>query len=412
MSLTVIPLASRIHGVEYCENLVEKFRKVIKGVEFTNIVFSEGDIDVSKFKENEAIVLLFLTGGTSKLGYKIASEIFAPTFLVSHGYHNSLGSALSCRARLRKRGLLPWLVHVDRPEGADLNYIVKAVEACASLAKAKFGVITPEGELTPKAIDFSSKTGIRVVGIDLGEVLAEAEAVSEEEATKIAEEELGVEYPDSDLIKCINLFIALKKIVEKKRIDAITMECFEFILEHEYTPCIAVALMNKYRIPFACEEDYYSLALMYLSKQLICYPGWIANPSGIEVNKLVLAHCTVDLSLIDRFELVSHFESGKPYAVKGELLPIEYTMARMSESGIECYSVKVYPVKKWSNERCRTQCSVEVQGMSALEFLEKASGNHHVLIPGKVEEHLKVIDWMMYGRWKVGGNGGRREAFQ
>ncbi|RLE99244.1 MAG: hypothetical protein DRJ63_05995 [Thermoprotei archaeon] len=400
MSVAVVPLATRMHGEEYCKDLVERYRRMLEGIFFTDIVFSSEDFDLSEIKKYDALILLFLTGGTSKMGFKIASEANKPIFLLAYGYHNSLGSALSCRVRLRKSGVFAQLLFSNTPEELSINHVVRGVEAYSSLRAAVFGLITDKG-LSRKAERFMSKTGIKVVEISLKQVLEEAEAASSEEVINLAKSELGVEAPNENLVKCLRFFLGVKRAIEKSKVNAVTMECFDFIIEYGYTPCIAVALMNKYKIPFACEEDYYSLILMYISRQLTCYPGWIANPSGIDGDRVVFAHCTIDLSLVDRYEIVSHFESGKPCSIKGDLLQIEYTLARMSDESIQCYPIRVHSVSKWSSERCRTQCSVEIEGLSPLEFLEKASGNHHVFLPGRLCKHLKVIDWLFYCRWKA-----------
>ncbi len=206
---------------------------------------------------------------------------------------------------------------------------------------------------------------------------------------------------DKDILyDAVRVYYALRKLVIDKGFNAISFECFPFIVKYRLTPCLAVAMMNNDGIPTACENDFYSLAILAVSFALTGKPGWIANPSGFTSEGYVrLAHCTIAPLLGGDCYLVPHFETGNPYAVTCRLSHDKVVLLRLSLDyrRINAYKAKVVESGLLEPGYCRTQAILDLGPMNGIRFLETAAGNHHVVIPWNpgLIESLKTMAWWL-----------------
>jgi len=98
VNIVAIPLASKVHGEEYYRNVLGMFERVLKalGVKFVDVVDSEEAVDGITKRGVDAVFLIFLTGGTSRLGRLVARKFRdKPLVLIGHTYHNSVASMAS-----------------------------------------------------------------------------------------------------------------------------------------------------------------------------------------------------------------------------------------------------------------------------------------------------------------------------
>lgn len=123
-------------------------------------------------------------------------------------------------------------------------------------------------------------------------------------------------------------------------------------------------------------------------------PGFLANPADIDPKgeRVVLAHCTVPLSLAEGYRLRSHFESGMGLAVEGRLRKGPYTLVRFGGKGLEqgfFVEGSVLPEEVGREDLCRTQVAFKAPKGALRRLLREPLGNHHVLIPG---HHRAVLE--------------------
>ncbi len=395
VDVKVYAVASKLHGAEYYEQLLKKYEEGFRelGVNVDGLLTS---VEEARSTEaSELKVLVFLTGGTSRIAYEAGLRTRGPVLLLAHGEHNSLPSALSCRARLSRANAKVKLLYGEPGSVEPVAPYLRAWKAWSSVRTARVALLMAE-EKTPEARWFEECTGAKVVPVPPSRVLEEYRATSPEEARRLAAERLGLTQPDEGLVNALRVYIAFKKLVEEVGANAITLDCFGFLVEQKVTPCVALALLNDDGIPAACEEDYHSLAAMIIAKELSGKPGWMANPSAVDGYSLVLAHCTIAFTLTRKWFLTSHFESGYPYAVAGELPTDTFTMFRLGYGYDAVWYDKGKAVASGmiSKDRCRTQVHIVLK-KGVQRFLEEALGNHHVLVQGDYTKELEALQWIL-----------------
>ena len=399
MRLVAVPLASPVHGREYYESLLSQIKPQLigAGFEVTDIVDSlEKARKVSDAHTRDMILLVFLTGGTSRLAREIIlRNNYHYAMGLCHGKHNSFPSALSARARLAitKVRLVPYFCESLGRCGDALSRVSRVANAVRALKTSRVGVIS-EGVVTE--IDaFSKAFGSEVIAIDYKE-FEEYVSKAPQSYVKEAREKLsnlglkGVEA--SSLEEALETYGGMRLLVEDKKLNALAVDCFPYIVKRGVTPCLALALLNSEGVVAACEADLTALSLMIMSKELTGKTGWIANPSTFREDVIVLAHCTISLDMVSKGKVVPHFETGKPYSLAAELEGKVYTMASISYDfkTLAATKVEVLESGMLSRERCRTQAVLKL-GFPAERVLRTAPANHHVLIPGDVRRKLRDV---------------------
>lgn len=404
----VLPLASRIHGEEFISNYIDLIAKVIRNYkEFKFIDKPIYDIKDLPIREGFDIsVLIHVTGGTSSLARAITEELKVPVILIAHSKHNSLASALSARAKLCVKGYKVLMKYVDTTEDLRklFNILSSSLKAWSVLKNLKVLEISDT-----KATDYVvKKLGINVIRLNYQELEDLIKGISDSEVRDLVSKLSSFGVPiDNYVVKNIKMFEALKRKAKELGCSAITIDCFPYILRFGLTPCLAVALLNSIGLVTACEADYYSLVLMLISKLITGSSGWIGNISGISSEGyLRLSHCTVGLDLCSRdVKLLSHMESKRPYAISCELGLKDVLILRTSLdlSELRAYRASIIRSGYFEDGYCRTQVLLKLKGVSSIEFVNEALGNHHVLIPysNDVVEVLRVLTWLLNMRFTL-----------
>ncbi len=407
MRIAAFILASKVHGESYVGALRRRVISCLNN--YTDInVFDLVNRETSgvDYSGYEYVVLIHLTGGTSRDAKEIIDSINKPAVLIAHGEHNSLPSALSVRGWAREFGKRVTLMYSPSLsklcEVLDSAYRgLKAVEYLRGLNVLE---VNSNGLISDGARSFAKFFGARVRAISYRELLKALADVSEEEVSKVVRElsevfksfrGVGVELRNS-----IKIYVALREAVLSSGANSLSIDCFPMIIEHGVTPCIAVALLNDSGIPAACENDFNSLPLLALSPLITGAPGWIANVSEVLPSGYVrLSHCTIALKLGFSCLLVNHFETGRPLSISCSLLHRKVLVARFSNNyrALDVYRAVVSSSGLLNTSQCRTQALVKLLSIDLGEFLDKASGNHHVVMPWVrgVDESIKAFSWAL-----------------
>ncbi len=403
MRILIIPLASKIHGEKYCLKILGQYAKVfskynVKPYERLITSLSEAEeVMEEASRSNVHLIILTLTGGTSRLATEIASRNPNPLLIVAHGEHNSLPSALSSYNRLRNAGKRAKILFSHSPSGIDstLGLHLRALKIIRELSGARIALVNLS-EVPEYARMLSRKFGFVIIPIPEEVLLKEVETISDDEALENLRKKLGEKAAGPNekvLVKISKLYLALRRILEKNSCSASAIECFNFIQKHGYTPCLPVAWLLDEGIPAACEADLYSLVLLIIAQKISGKPGWMANLASLYNERILLAHCTVPTLLCNSYSLVEHFESGKPYSISGLFQATRATISRLSidlrEIYIDCADVNA-PVKLDANQ-CRTQVFARLHKTKLSNLLDLALGNHHVIIAGDYRGLLGAI---------------------
>ena len=382
---------------EYAD-LIERLKKECRA-EIT--IIGDGD-QKEKLLSN---VVMIATGGVENLFKDLFFNLLAQDYesvpktitLIADGRNNSLAAALE---------ILTWLEGHDKEgrivHGTNDEIIATLLKTHHStILQGNVGVFgKPSDWLIASDVNryrLLRDFDVDFIDIDLQRLIDGVRAVPKEEAAKVAQAivkraQKVMEPSCSDMLEAAKAYLAIKKICQEERLDAMTIRCFDIVKACGTTSCLALALLNDEGIVAGCEGDLQTLMSMLLVKRLCGAEAFMANPSQLTETTTMLAHCTIPLNMCDNLLLRSHFESGIGVAIQGVLPMTDYTLFKWGGVNLDHYFVTEAQAVEtpYSNHFCRTQITLNVDLRPYL--LQHAIGNHHVIIKGK---HADVINETM-----------------
>jgi L-fucose isomerase-like protein len=202
-------------------------------------------------------------------------------------------------------------------------------------------------------------------------------------------------YPDDgkhNLEDAARIDHVLQKLIRDHQLDALTVECFSLVNEHSVTACLGLSHINDLGVPAGCEGDICSITGMMLVKEVTGQMPWMANLARIKGKEVLFAHCTAPTSLLEDFNINTHFETGKGTAVEGRFGMDEVTVFRVNNTldrAFLCHGSVVDG--NYEKNACRTQMFVELDEVTVAELRANPLGNHHLILPGNVTEELEML---------------------
>ena len=352
-----------------------------------------------------ATMVLAGSGGVEEMVKANIDRLPPYVVLIADGLKNSLAASLEILSWMRQNDRHGRVLH--GPTGFIMQGIgdyVAAHDAIAKLQGKRIGVIgKPSGWLIASNVDYAAmreRWGVGMVDVPLDEVVKGYEAVAADEVQEIADEFIskaaGVKEPSRDeVVKAMRLYRSVKGIVERYRLDAFTLNCFDLIPTTRTTGCVALALLNQEGIPASCEGDEQTLLTMLAVQAATGEMTFMANPSKILDNaahEMVLAHCTIAPAMTDRYIVRDHYESLSGVAVEGVFDPMDMTVVKCGGASMERYFIsKAHLLECTTNPNmCRTQLHLRLD--EPLDyFLERSIGNHHVIVRGDHKQRLESV---------------------
>lgn len=193
----------------------------------------------------------------------------------------------------------------------------------------------------------------------------------------------------------VKVYLALKKVVQEQKLDALTLRCFDLVLGLKTTGCFGLSQLTDEGIIAGCEGDLVSTVGLMWARELLGLTPWMANPAQLdaEKNELWLAHCTVPRGIVEDYSLRSHFESGLGVGIQGTLANGPVTLLRIGGKQMEELWLAEGEIMEAgdSEDLCRTQARIKLSAGKISDLLEAPLGNHIVMVQG---HHLKRLhDW-------------------
>jgi L-fucose isomerase-like protein len=360
---------------------------------------------------------LILTGGTEAfvleslkaLGLDGEAGRNHPLVLIAHGKHNSLPAALELAAWARQQGrasLVVQLAGVDDPEGlGELDEAAKLAGCLYGMRKSRIGLV---GE--PSSWLVASRQSPETVAASWGasllpipfERLVKAMNAELKQGSKalpeafVRDASFCREPSEEDMGKSEIILRALKTLAAQERLDALSLRCFDLLSLNGSTGCYALARLAADGIDAGCEGDVPSVLALRWMRLLSGKAAWMANPSVIRKGeggkgRMLLAHCTVPLSLVPEYGIRSHFESGKGAALRGVLPQGPVTLLRIGGARLDTLWATEGFLRESPAEEglCRTQAVIELPNSDIDALFAAPLGNHLVMVPGN---WLRMID--------------------
>ncbi|ABM81221.1 universally conserved protein [Hyperthermus butylicus DSM 5456] len=402
----LVYLASPIHQQEYVSWLRYTFKTFLlhAGVSVKDRGLATSPEEAARLVEGcNYVVAVVATGGSEELILSVVKAARgAPVLIVAQPYANSLPAALEAYPLLR--GGNTALVFLDSLDPSSVGAVrklrsaVAGLRGAAKLRSARIGLI---GEPSPWLVysrttleKLRERLGAILVRIEMEELyeLMDRAEPSEELVERIYHGAAAVDVPRGRVPNALRVYLALRSIVEKHRLDAVTVECFRLIKERGTTACLALSLLNSEGVVAGCEADVPSTVTMLLLHTVSAGPVFMGNPSIVKGDKLMIAHCTAPIAMGRRYTLHSHFESGLGVGISIQLEPgtrvtiarfdPEFRVLRVGRGVVEESGLL-------SRLHCRTQLWIRLDG-NAERIVEESIGNHYVVALGDHVDALRA----------------------
>lgn len=331
----------------------------------------------SFIEENQVVAVL--SGGTEAQFIDLIREkkidLKRPVYLMVSGFSNSLPAALEILSFIRQRnGMAKIMQHpkdIIFPDASETDSLTRAPldKVLKNEKKMRLGVVGKSSDwLIASSVDYQAvlaNMNIELIDIPFTEL------------SSIGEVDPGMKGAEA-------IYAQLKEIIARHKLDGITLRCFDLFTTCKNTGCLAVSKLNDEGIPAGCEGDIPVLLTLMACKKLTGEVGWMGSPARVQSDgQILLAKCTIALSMTKKHEFTTHFESGIGVAIHGEVEPGDYTLVKLSPDMRRLLAVNVQVTHcQYEQNLCRTQIWIQSTPIVSQYLLTSPLSDHHVLIKG------------------------------
>lgn len=401
---TLYSLTSGLHSEPVAEPADERFIQDIEKA--LGEAFEFGSTDFSEYPRTRNNIIYVRTGGTEGIfksifckGGSLNIPDGMPVRLLTSGKSNSLAASMEILSFLNRAGWPGEILHGSAEEIAlrlrdgftkgGKNH-VKEYGMGRILEGYKVGVVgKPSDWLISSDVDYAvakERLGVEIVDIDINELVGLAEEPDRQwlEGLKLNppnKPKFGKSISGKDFSGSMDIYCAMKTLVERYGLAGVSLRCFDLLTALGNTGCMALAILNSQGVVATCEGDIPTLLSMCIAHRKFGISGFQANLSRIDGDKMLFAHCTVPLNMVEEYSYDTHFESGIGVAVHGVLPAGAARIFKLSPDCSEMFLEDVEILENQYNDcLCRTQILVDAPGLADY-FLRSPIGNHHVIIP-------------------------------
>jgi L-fucose isomerase-like protein len=378
-------LISEVHNEEYINSTLQNF---IAEVE-EKLAEKFENINLKNINEKDYFPLIFIkSGGVEGKFKQLFKQIKRPYLLLSSGLHNSLAASLEIASFLRQQGEKVEIIQGDSNYVAQrIKELKKVFEIKNKLSSVSLGVIgQPSDWLIASKVDYlkiKEILGISLINIEMKELIEEIDKNYNFNHPKLNQVK-NKEFDSKSIEGALKIYSGFKAIVNKYKLDGITVRCFDLLEIYKNTGCLGLSLLNDEGIVAGCEGDIPALISMTILHLLTDEPVFMANPASINIdkNEVILAHCTLPLNMPDNFYLKTHFESGLGVGIKGDIREGEATIFKLSGDGKKYFVSNGEIIENLNRKNlCRTQIRLKMNE-NVKYFLQDSIGNHHLICKG------------------------------
>ena len=391
MKTAIYTLTSELHDAQAVEAATQAFLNSLD-VDYD----FKGD-DYTDYGTYPLDLIYVRTGGAEGIFRRLLPELQSksdrPCYLLTSGKSNSLAASMEILSFLRQNGIPGEIIH---GEASYISHRIKLLaevgEARRLLSGCRLGIIgSPSDWLISSHADkekVRELLGIELIDIPMQELLDTIAATPME----TVQEQAPTEHIRQALPGAEQIYRALKTIVGQYRLKGFTLRCFDLLAAVHNTGCLALAKLNAEGIVAGCEGDVPTLLTMTIAKALTGVSGFQANPASInpQTGEMVFAHCTIPLDMVERYEYDTHFESGIGVGIRGYMKEGDVTIFKVSGDLSRHFVAEGTLVRNEAKpDLCRTQQVIRLTNAEqASYFLTDPIGNHHLILPGHLQELL------------------------
>ena len=354
-------------------------------------------VELEDYLRDEFALLYVASGGSE--GYFL--EVFdrlkdRKCFILTSGESNSLAASMEILSFLKKHGGSGQILHGDTAALAGkIRALRNASRALASLRGKKLGCIgEPSSWLIASDYDAAAvekKLGLGFVRIPMEELLAEI-ALAKYEDNEYTEMFKKAPFAPEETEKALQIYGAFKRLVDRYGLCGVSVRCFDLLDTVHSTGCLGLSILNSLGIYGGCEGDMPALLSMAVLGSITGEDLFMCNPSRFDTKEgcATFAHCTLPVTMPDRFCLNTHFESGIGVAVQGSFDEGPCTLFKCSGDLSRHFAVHARILETpFSEMLCRTQVRIALNDFSY--FLTDPIGNHHILCKGSHADEIEAF---------------------
>ncbi len=350
------------------------------------------------------LVYFILTGGTEQ---KVLAHLKKnhpdnkqPLILLAHPGNNSLPASLEILAHRQQQNLPGSIIYLSSPTDttglSKLSTYLKILNTQPKMKEATIGLVgKPSDWLIASMPEYALITqiwGPHIEDVNFNEFFDEVLRVdssdNEKSILEFIQNASVIDGPGKiDFKKSIDIYTALQQVVKEKKLDGLSLRCFDLVTRHQSTGCYALSKLNDDKVVAGCEGDLVSTLGMLWAKYLLQQPAWMANPARIDTenNRMWLAHCTIAVGMTKSYDLLTHFETDLGIGIRGEVSPQPCTIFRIGGKHLQKLWIAQGNIVRSGNSDhlCRTQLEIALDDHESLtQLLEHPLGNHVILVFG------------------------------
>lgn len=380
-----------------------------KHTELLEILKTEYDVNLINIRNIDRLTdydfkLIFIASGNVEHTIINNYEYLPhPLFFLIDGFNNSLSAAMELKAWANSQSIKAHILYAENNDIIEqVNTLYKIHTALKNIKGKKIGVIgTPGQWLVSSSVNYllaQRRWGVEYIDISTDEVIDEFKKITDDEVGESAAElasraEMCIEAIPDDLLKDLRIYKAIKNVITKYGLDAVTLNAYKVFEQTGTSCCSALSMLNNEGIPAISEGDLQSVFTALAIKELTGETAFSGNVSKIvtDNNTVTLSGCTISTAITDSYIIRSHYESGTSVAIQGTIDPgQEVTIVKCGGESLDEYFVsKGETVPAEHDERfCRTQITVKMKNPVSY-FTSNPIGNHHLLIRNDYSKLIK-----------------------
>jgi L-fucose isomerase-like protein len=353
---------------------------------------NHGDFDIAvtsldRLYSADLGLILVQSGGSEAIFLNLLPRLKPPYYLLTYGTNNSLAASMEILSYLKAKNKPAEILH-----GSTVS-IARRLSELGNPKKEepmRLGIVGKSSDwLIASKVDKKlclDKLNIELVDIDIRELIDGQRTAD----LMLYRHHEPLVFDEFELNQAKKTVIALEKIVDKYRLQGLTVRCFDLLDAIHTTGCLGLSLLNKNGILAGCEGDVPALLSMAILRKILGQSAFQANPARIDVEKqrMVFAHCTLPFDMAENIRLMTHFESGIGVGLRGKMKETDVTLFKLGADLRQYYVQEGKIVANLTESNlCRTQ--IEVQLDDVRYFLRAPLGNHHLLVYGHHGEALR-----------------------
>lgn len=352
-------------------------------------------VEEDVFREQGLPVFFLASGGIAGTFRDVCRCVEGPYILLTTSGWNSLPASMEILAYLHEQGMQGEILHGEPEEVAPrLELLLRLAKARRALRRMRLGVIGETLSLAASRADglqLRQRFGAQLEMLEVQALIDEYRRGGYPE-NAFTQELRQSGYDPAELEKALNVYGAVRRMVEAHRLDAVTVRCFDLLGAIGTTGCLALAILNAEGIPAGCEGDTRSLLSMAVLHVLTGEPVFMANPSRLDRQRdeMVFAHCTLPMNMPRGYRLTTHFESGIGVALAADFDAGPVTVFKCDETGRFQVQDGELVESLHLPALCRTQLRIRLpEGVGG--FLTHPIANHQMICKGHWAELIRAF---------------------